>query len=61
MAGLSVLILIALFLALIGPGAFFWTLPNDRYEGGEPRGGSRRRDGDGAKKMGSVVWTGPIS
>ena len=55
MAGLSVLILIALFLALIGPGAFFWTLPNDRYEGGEPRGGSRRRDGDGAKKMGSVV------
>jgi len=60
MAGLSVLILIALFLALIGP-CVFWTLPNDRDEGGEPRGASRRRDGDGAKKMGSVVWTGPIS
>jgi len=39
MAGLSVLILIALFLALIGPGAFFWTLPNDATRVARPGGG----------------------
>jgi len=32
------LILIALFLALIGPGAFFWTLPNDATRVARPGG-----------------------